>query len=202
MARTYLESKDGRIIKYGVILYLFGVLVGTILAHLCKDFFINNVEIFRESFNNKLISLEIDYGVLFGYVMWSNTKQFLLLCLFTVTTMGLPYIICKITYSGFTTGLLLSAAIFQYQTKGVLLFVLYIFPQCIIYIPVWYLLYIQCYRLNEVLLQNPINYRKNRMKTILEKLPRFLVLFFILFIGGLFEIYINSSIVQWGLKIF
>lgn len=202
MSRKYSESIDRKIIKYGMVLYLIGVFFGAILAHIFKDFFLNNVEIFRESFNHKLMTLDIDCGVLFGYVMWSNTKQFLWLFLFSVTSLGVPYIICKISYSGFTTGLLLSTAIFHYNAKGVLLFVLYIFPQGILYIPVWYLLYLQSYHLNESLLQNPINYRKNRMKIIMERLPSFLLLFIILFIAGLLEVYINSPIVQWGLNIF
>lgn len=203
MNRKYSNSQDKRRVRIGIILYLAGVLIGAIVANLWKGFFLNHVEVFRPSFHQKLMTLTIDYGVLFGYVMWSHVKHFFILCLFTITSLGIPYIICKISYSGFTTGLLLSVAILHYQVKGILLFVLYIFPQCIFYIPVWYLLYIQSYRLNEALFQDSIgNYKKNRMKTIVERLPAFLLLLFILFIGGLVEIYVNSPIVQWALQIF
>lgn len=196
MKIRYGVSKDANIIKIAVMVFLVGVLLGAIGANVFKDAYFKDMKIFGEGYFDKLYVLDIDHGKLFGYIFWNNLKKYLLFWIFSVTVVGIPYMVFSVGYSGLSTGFLLAVSVLKFGVKGIFLFLLYIFPQYLIYFPVALITLIQGYHLcTNLYFRVPLN-KKGKAKIILEKVPTILILFLIILIGALSEAYINSFIIQ------
>lgn len=202
MKIRYGVSKDANIIKISVVIFLIGVMLGAIGANIFKDSYFSQIEIFGDTYFDKLYILDIDHGKLFGYVFWNNLKKYLLFWIFSVTVIGIPYMMLTVGSCGVCTGFLLSVALLKYGFKGIFLFLLYIFPQYLIYFPVALIALVQGYNLCiSLYFRIPLN-KKSKFKLILEKVPMILILFLIIIIGALSEAYINSFILQKMVKYF
>lgn len=202
MKIRYGASKEANILKITIIIFLVGVMLGAIGANIFKEAYFNDIEIFGDSYFDKLHVLDIDHGKLFGYIFWNNFKKYLLFWIFAITVIGIPYMMLSVGYTGICTGFLLSVSILKFGFKGVFLFVLYIFPQYLIYFPVALIVLVQGYNLCiSLYFKLPLN-KKGKLKLILEKVPMIFILFLIILIGALSEAYINSFILQKMIRYF
>lgn len=183
-------------------LFIIGVVIGSVLANVSKELYFDQIEIFGGQYLNKIGALNINYSNLLRFVIWNHYKIFLIAWILSVTVIGILFMAGSILYAGATTGFLVSVAVMQYGWKGVLIFLSYLFPQYFIYIPVALLTTIQCHRLCiRCNFGIPMN-RKGKVRLVIEKIPVIILLAVLLLIGCFAETYLNSQMLQKVLTAF
>lgn len=202
MKIRYSDTKSSRVIRISMVLFLIGVTLGAISANILKDSYFKGIEVFGDAYFDKLYVLDIDHGRLLSYILWNNFKRYFIFWIFAITAIGIPYMMFAVGYVGFCTGFLLSVAIIKYGLNGFFLFLLYLFPQYLLYFPVAIIVLVQGYQLCVSLYYNiPLN-KKNKMSLIFEKIPVILFFFLLIILGSLSEAYINSLVLQKMLRYF
>ncbi len=185
-----------------IIIFFIGLIVGTIFANIFRTLYINEINIVNDYFSNKLVNMDIEYGSLLKYILFSRIKYFIILWLFSITILGLPVIFIYLIYSGFLVGFIISISTMKYGIMGILLFIVYLFPHGIIYIPVIAIsiqrAFIMCKRM--YYMKNGV--KVNKKNIILEYLFTIILLLVMIIIGCFIETYINSNILQSFLKNF
>lgn len=198
-----LKNRLG-IYRLAAILLLIGIVLGTIAANIFQKFYLNDLETINRYFGTNVNLIEINYGSLMKYIVTRRIKEFVMVWISCCMVFGMPLLSLLITYKGICIGFTLSSSILCYGFKGIALYFAYIFPQCIIYIPVYILLVKKGYELCENLyFSGKVGFRGKKSVTR-EYTPIFLILLLFLGIGCIVETYINSalvrSVVGWFMK--
>lgn len=182
--------------RAALLFLLGGIIFGALYANIFRDIYIDNIEFFDSYYISKMNLIEIDYGLLFQYIIMNSYKQFILFWIFSITILGIPYMVFSLIYFGFSTGFIISVATMKYGIKGLLLFLTYIFPQYIIYIPAALVCLLVGYRLcKDMNASNSLN-GKNKWRIVIEKLPIIFLLGVFILIGCVMETYINSFLLK------
>lgn len=185
--------------KAAVLLFFLGTVLGISAALIFRSTFKEKLDLFP---HGAVSSTVIDYGRLLNMVLVKNLKTYFMLWIFCLTTLGIPALSIFLSYKGLGTGFLLAVFIMQYGIRGILLYLTCLFPQCVIYIPVYILAMISGYRLCRALYHSGQLNDKSRKRIILDKLPMFIILAVLLAAGGLTETYINSTLMERVLLFF
>ena len=194
-----LKNRIG-IYRLAVILLLIGIVLGTILANILQRFYLNDLETINQYFSTNVNLIKINYGSLMKYIITSRLKEFILIWISCCMVFGMPLLSLLITYKGICIGFTLSSAILCYGFKGIIVYFAYIFPQCIIYIPVYILMVKKGYDLCETLYFSSKVSFKGKKSITREYLPIFLLLLLFLWIGCIVETYINSALVRSAIE--
>ncbi|WP_167956673.1 stage II sporulation protein M [Anaerosporobacter faecicola] len=184
------------IYRLAAILLLLGIVLGTIGANLLQRFYLNDLEILNRYFGSNIKAIHIDYGSLMKYIITNRLKEFCVVWICCCMVFGIPVLSCLIVYKGISIGFALSSSILCYGFKGITLYFAYIFPQCILYIPVYILMVKKGYELCENLYFNGKLSPHARRSLLKEYIPILALLLVFLGIGCLIETYINSAIVK------
>jgi uncharacterized membrane protein SpoIIM required for sporulation len=107
-----------------------------------------------------------------------------------------------VLWQGVLFGSFIAALAFRYGIKGIILAFMSMFPQYLIYIPAFIGLIFMCESLNRKIYfqkypENILN-KKNKLAD-LTKIP---IVFSAIFIGTIFESFVNPKLLTWFLKIF
>ncbi len=180
--RRYLRIGLSR--EYGVlVIYFIGLIVGTLFFNLCKNIYVEEMGIFKNSFIDKFGSLEFQYGGLFQYIFFKRFKTFCILWLLQITVLGLPVLMSYSGYYGFSAGLLISAFSMGYGFKGLFYFLSFLFPHYLIYLFVWFLI-----------ARRRLSYRAD--SNVAEFIFSFFGLFILLLMGVFAESFLNTAILK------
>lgn len=188
--------------KIGLIILALGIFIGFLFANIFKGFYWNQIDILDSSYFSKIRTAEIDYTILFQYVMWKNFKIFLLFWIFTATAVGIPYMVLSVWYAGFEAGFFIAVILMRYGIKGILLIFGYTFPHYLIYIPVAiFCLSIGYHLCRNMYYEVKIN-RRGKVERIFKHIMTIIILAGALTIGSFLETYAGSYILKKILTLF
>lgn len=190
-----LKSRFG-LYRFCVILLLVGIIVGALLANVLQRFYLSDLQIINTYFGQSVTTTKICYSSLLKYILIRRVKEFLLIWACSCIIFGTLLLSMLVIYKGICMGFGLASAILCYGIKGVLLYCAYLFPQCIIYIPVYILVFKRGYGLCEKIFYVGHSSTKGKRNAIKQEVPFFLVLFLFLLLGCVIETYINSNLVK------
>ena len=106
------------------IAFLFGTFFITIISN--KD--INLVKEYIYTFINNIEENKLDFLNILRETLFSNIFVILLIWLFGISIIGIPFIIIYYFFKMFSLGFLLSSFILTYKLKGIIFSLIYIFP--------------------------------------------------------------------------
>ncbi|BCN31407.1 hypothetical protein bsdtb5_27020 [Anaeromicropila herbilytica] len=179
-----------------IFLLIFGVIIGTLFANIFKGVYLNNTALSDNIDISKIGTLNINYINLLKYVLINNYKKYFLIWLFNVTILGIPFMTLFIFYHGFCAGFIIAITTMQYGMKGILLFLTYLFPQYIIYIPVYIITLWKGYEICRGMNHSTNKGMKSKLQYAIKQLPIVLILGVILFLGCILETYLNTYFIQ------
>lgn len=119
---------------------MVGFLIGILFTNIFGKAYILGVGLLGEYFLLHFKYTQINYNRLLMYVFQERIKLFLVICILGITNIGILVIGAFFLWLGFSSGVLLSVAILKFGVKGIVICLGAVFPQFLIYIPV-YLLY-------------------------------------------------------------
>ncbi|SFR98796.1 stage II sporulation protein M [Anaeromicropila populeti] len=165
---------------------------GIVVSKLTK----NGYTGFSEYINNILLSEfhSNDKIPLFLYILQRRLKNYILVWLFSVTILSVPYNLSYIFLKSFSSGFVLGALVILYGWNGFAAGLSYAFPHYLIYIPTMATAIIRTWKLHQRI-QKGVYARKGKL--ILEQIPIFLCLFCCMIIGSVLETFVNPSFIEW-----
>lgn len=169
-----------------VIALLFGTFFITILTDTDKTTIINYIKNYIENINtNNLLNNLINTNIT-GILIW----------IIGFSIIGIPLIICILFYKCFSLAFTVSSLIYTYKVKGILISIVYIFPNLILNLLVYFILTYYSFKLCITLLNNLIN--KVEIKNILIKKYFIILLISIILLtmSSLYETYIIPLIIK------
>lgn len=172
-------------LKGVIILFVLGFLIGIGISLGFQKYFAEYICVFYDNLIENLTVYEIEQGQLFKKVILTEFRSFFLLVLFGISILGIPYLIVFLIYKGFISGFLFGSMLMKFGGKGILLGIVYGFPQVLFYVPVMIAIIHKNYY---------IGIQGLKKKLFWEQLPSIVVLMGILLIGCASEAYINSWI--------
>ncbi len=174
-------------LKGVLIVFFVGFLIGIFLVVGLREYLGEYLDVFYSNFISNLGKYELEYGVLWKKVVKKRVESFFLMGVFGISILGIPYVVCFLIWKGIFLGFLFGSMIVQFGGKGVVIGILYGFPQMIFYVPVMYAMMHKDYCMG-------VNGLKK--KVLWEELPSVVVLLVILLVGCVLEVYVNT----WVLK--
>ncbi len=184
--------------KIFVICLCLGVVLGTIMGNVLKEYYQSSFMLFNSDYINALKSSNIDSISVSQMAFITYIKSFGLLCLFVTTIIGTPCLYCHCLYKGFSIGFLITAATLRYGLKGILFFLAYNFPQGIAIIPMFIILYVKGYELNYLLFSR-IEHEHVKLS---KYIPYLLILLIAIIVASLMEGYVNTNIMKYFMQRF
>lgn len=186
-----------RIFKYFIILLALGFLFGITFMFFLKDLDKFTIKSGLEEYMN-LISSK-DYSHFKGFIssLKTNLLYISLIWVFGIIFLLLPVLVFMIFYKGFMVGFMLSSFILTYKIKGIIYFIIFIFPHEIINI--FSILLFSMYalkfakRIAEAIYRNE---EVNLRKVIFNYVIIYGVFLVVALLSSLIEIYINSFILK------
>lgn len=192
------------VVRFIVVLLLVGIVLGTIAANLLQRYYIDDLEMINRYFGTNIQLIKINYGSLLKYVLAKRLKEFIIIIGSGCIVFGVPLLSLTVLYKGLSIGFAISSSILCYGFKGIILYIAYVFPQCIIFVPVYFLMIKKSYSLCDTIYFSGKVTRKGRKSIANEYIPIISILLLFQVIGCLVETYINSSIVknviEWVMK--
>lgn len=176
------------------ILFLFGV--GFILGIILGNFFLGNLEneagVMSSYFLGKFEYLEIDNGQLFFYVLSERSKVFFALAILGITSIGYWCMGVYTLWMGSSIGCFFSICVMRMGVVGLGIGVLSLFPQYLVYVPVYIILFLSIRKMEE---------RKNYMnndgkKKLLVYMVIVVVCALVMLFGVFLESYVNSYLLK------
>ncbi len=184
-------------------IFMAGILVGIIGMSLCKNILLEHTGILEEYTLYYMKYMEMNYGAFFYYVLKKRLGGMIILIVLSTTYLGLFLCMGTAFWFGASAGAVLTVAILRYGIKGILLYVISLFPQCIIYIPAFFLLLVWCENLcRGIYYQKRFCNEKGiaLFKTIHPN--KLFISILLLLLGCILESFVNPTILLQFLKIF
>ena len=151
---------------------------------------------------SEIVREKINYSQLFFYILKENLKEFMVFWLLSITILGIPYMVLRLIYFGFSLGFFISVIAMQYGFKGMLLILVYEFPHGLIYIPV---ILLSLYK-GFVLCRSIYYDNRNITDTIRSLLKSYILLIIfliaLLLLGSFLEAYVGSFFLKKTLGFF
>ncbi len=166
--------------KYLLLLYMLGFMAGILSANLISKDYIAGMGIFNEFFLQQYVQTEIDTGAFFWYIIRIRIGPVILAVIAGCSRLRKGVVVFFLAWTGFLSGMIMTAAVMQIGIKGILLCLVGILPHFPFYIAgyailLWYL----------------FSYPKSRWN--LTKTVCFLLL---MSVGIIVECYINPILVR------
>jgi hypothetical protein len=179
-----------------------GFIFGIIFMNIEKSTLLDSTGLFNENTFIGMNGMSVDSSALFYYVLKKRFGSAAVLAILSTTYLGLPVCALFVLWQGVLFGSFIAALAFRYGIKGIILAFMSMFPQYLIYIPAFIGLIFMCESLNRKIYfqkypENILN-KKNKLAD-LTKIP---IVFSAIFIGTIFESFVNPKLLTWFLKIF
>ncbi len=189
------------------LLYLFmtGLFLGILLVNIRHDVWMKEDGLLNAAMIRQLRNSEFDGNYLFGCIVRSRISTILVIGMLASTMIGLPIVCGYVCYLGASAGCILSIAVIRYGVRGLFFMAAGIFPQGLLLIPGYFLLFqwgIDCNRS----LYGRIDGLEGRYlvgrQFLMAKGVKLLGILFIILFGCVLESYVNPEVLQYVLKIF
>ncbi|SES91613.1 stage II sporulation protein M [[Clostridium] polysaccharolyticum] len=167
-------------------------LLGIVIANLTKATYSSNSQ-----YIDILVYLdlrEVNRFQLLLFVMQSRIKDYLLIWLFSITVLAIPYNTLFLWYRGFTAGFVVCALSVLYGWKGTLCGLGLGMPHMLIYLVVFVQTVILSYKMHETS-SNGVYTKRYRL--FVKQLPAFFVLLSLTVIGCFMESFLNPVFLAW-----
>lgn len=181
--------------KLVLILFMCGFAIGIITGNIFhRELYAPLSSLYNELYD-KLSLLEINNSDIFFSALKRNLKFFILLYIFSVTNLW-PFYCCSFSlYTGLTNGLFFMFNIIMYKTAGIFKFICFLFPQSIIYIPLYISIILRCHSLNRQLYSdNSKTDITKKGKLLIKQFPFILIYILLFLVCCLIESRINLQI--------
>lgn len=165
------------------VFWFAGVLAGTLFVNL------NPSIVFDTPFPSALTLAGTDWSHLFFFIVRKRLLLVFLAALSSLTFFYSPAVLLFCFCFGFITGAMTALSTAQFGLFGILYYFGTIFPQIVLYIPMW-LLIMRCFGEVHKLISN-------RQKGLFLHAPEFVVIFVLFFGGVLLEAYVNPRLLQY-----
>jgi stage II sporulation protein M len=136
MKQLKVQLHKLNVFQISIFLLVFGVFLGILCANIFRENYLSQIQYYETNVFAKIAGGKINYAGLFQYVLGKNFGSFAVFWLLSLTILGIPYMALKVTSFGFFTGFFISAVTMQYGLKGLLLVLVYVFPQGLLYLPI------------------------------------------------------------------
>lgn len=170
--------------KHFVLFYMAGFFIGILYANLMSKDYITSIGILDNFFLEQYIQVEIDTAEFLWYVAYIRFLPAALLFAAGCTRLRKGAALAYILWTGFSSGMILVAAVMKMGVKGIILCLISLTPQILCYVAAYLMLLWFLYAYPSV--------RWNPSKTVC------FVLF--LLVGIVLEAYINPVIMKMFLK--
>lgn len=202
MKKKKIDFKNLNILQVAIIIISIGFIIGILFANFFKDFYFNQMLEYNRNLFNKLSQININRKILFEFIIIDKLKKYFLFWVLVYTFLCLPYMIWKLLSFGFLTGFLISAFSLNYGIKGLLLVLIYNFPQGLIYFPLYVILLIKGYNMNTRLRKESRYSSAGRREVFISSIPMIIISLVLLILGCFLEAFINSYMVKGIVKLF
>ncbi len=195
-------TKNGYYMAY---LFLIGLFVGILFVNLGHDTWIRNGSLLGAEMMNRLKSSRPAGEGLVGYILGHRLFTGCLLCLVSTTLIGMPLLCAYICYAGLLAGCLLSVAVVRYGIRGLLFMAAVLFPQALLLVPAYILLFLWAADVNRTLYTPRTQlegYERYSSRFYLKKGAQLIGIMTVVIMGCLLESYVNPSVLHFVLKIF
>jgi uncharacterized membrane protein SpoIIM required for sporulation len=186
-------------------LFLIGLFVGILFVNLGHDTWIRNGSLLGAEMMNRLKSSRPAGEGLVGYILGHRLFTGCLLCLVSTTLIGMPLLCAYICYAGLSAGCLLSVAVVRYGIRGLLFMAAVLFPQALLLVPAYILLFLWAADVNRTLYAPRTQlegYERYSSRFYLKKGAQLIGIMTVVIMGCLLESYVNPSVLHFVLKIF
>ncbi len=120
-----------------LIIFLIGICGGIVLANLGKSELLSGSALLEEDALMQVRYAVIDSGALFFYLLRQRLGEAGFLLLLSTTFLGLAAVWFYAFSYGVSLGFLLTTLLIGHGPKGILLMLAGLFPQMLVYVPVW-----------------------------------------------------------------
>lgn len=184
------------------IILLVGIVAGVLFVNYMNDTQIAEIKEYLERFITSLKGdFYIDKGQLLKNSLMENLKLSISMWFIGSTVIGMPIVLGIVLYRGFCIGYTVSAVIAVMGTqKGTIFFVTTILLQNIIFIPVLIALAVSGIKLYKSIMKD--KRRENIKVEIIRHTIISIILFFILCISSLIEVYISTNLLTMCINFF
>ena len=200
-----LPRQTNRIGYYLLYLFMLGLFLGILFVNIRHDVWIKDDGLLNIEMMKQLKNSELNGSYLFGYIVRHRISVILIVSLLASTVIGLPIVCAYVCYLGASAGCMLSVAVIRYGIRGVFFIAASIFPQGLLLIPAYFLLFIWSLDCNRSLYAN-INGMQGRYflgkQFLLRKGIKLIGILILFFLGCVVESYVHSKILHFVLKIF
>lgn len=200
--RRQFGIKNGYHMAY---LFMIGLFMGILLVNFGHDTWIRNGSLFGAEMMNRLKNSRPVGEGLVGYVLRHRLFTGCLLCLVSTTLIGMPFLCAYICYMGLSAGFLLSVAVIRYGIRGLLFMAAVLFPQALLLVPAYILLFFWAAEVNRTLYAPRTQlegYERYSTHFYLKKGAQIVGIMAVVIMGCLLESYVNPGVLHFVLKIF
>lgn len=200
--RRQFGIKNGYQMAY---LFMIGLFMGILFVNLGHETWIRNGSLLGAEMMSRLKSSRPAGDGLLGYILRHRLSTGCLLCLVSTTLIGMPFLCAYICYMGLAAGCLLSVAVVRYGIRGLLFMAAVLFPQALLLIPAYILIFFWAADVNRTLYARGTQfegYERYSSRYYLKKGAQIIGIMTVVIMGCLLESYVNPSILQFVLKIF
>ena len=180
-----------------VTLGIVGIIVGSIFAVGLK---VDDKMLIKEYLDNYLNNIndnKLNYLEALKNISISNYLFIILIWILGISLIGIPIIIFMYFMKCFMLGFSISAILINYNFKGLLFALLYIFPHLIINILIYIILILYALTLSLKILEAVIKKKNINFKYIMNKyLVIILFSFLVITLTNLFEVYLTPILIK------
>lgn len=180
------------------ILFLVGFIIGAVNAAFVKETVKAESQNYILEFVESLKTQEIDSQILLRESLSANTKPIMLILLFGLVIIGIPFIFMYIGIYSYSIGFTVTAIMASLGAqKGIAFILTLMIPQEILLLPTIFIVAVNAILISKVILK-----RNSNLKTELLKYAFIFVIGMLVAVGiSLFETYVSSNFVKWAVNI-
>lgn len=138
--KIFREYEDG--LRFGLSFFVvFGTILGSLFCNGMSAEMKKELCVTEQELVNRTALMGMDFFELFWGILPSRFFQLAVVLLISLTSFSAVFLIAAAGYLGFSLAVMISAITMSGGFFGIWRFLLLIFPQCLLYLPVIYLLF-------------------------------------------------------------
>lgn len=189
------EKKIPGIVKIIIALFIAGMTIGILTGYFMKSSLYSPLITIYNDILSRLTSLDISRSEIFFLSLKRNLKYFVLIYMFAITNIWNWYYGAFLLYIGFSNGLLLTFNIILYGMAGSVRYLCYLFPQSLIFIPIYILIISHCNSFHKAYYGCTDTSIKGKL--LFRQFPFWIFIILFIIAGCILEAWLNLPLVIW-----
>lgn len=189
------EKKIPGIVKIIIALFIAGMAIGILTGYFMKSSLYSPLITIYKDILSRLTSLDISRSEIFFLSLKRNLKYFVLIYMFAITNIWNWYYGAFLLYIGFSNGLLLTFNIILYGMAGSIRYLCYLFPQSLIFIPIYILIIAHCNSFHKTYYVCTDTAKKGKL--LFRQFPFWIFIILFMIAGCILEAWLNLPLVIW-----